>query len=330
MRLAIVARRTPKPEPQHARYRDEAQRRGHVVVDIDVACFVSGPLSFDVAPSGSQGGEGFLRIGDQRLDDPNLPIHAVLLGPLPGASARTSPPGTTLSAEQHALLTLAQHERHLLATSLIGELEARGIPVLSPSSSLPFDAKPAQLFALARAGLPLPRTQITDHDRPTKQGPGERGAVDVVKAIRGGPVRLGTPLVPGRPMIVQEHLIGDDLRAVVVGGRCLVVARFPASDAGSDDPRDEPVDVRERPGFIDGSARWLRDDDEAAAALAVRAARVCHVDVAAVDLKRTAQGLFVLEVNRTPVMIDIDDDLDAGIAAVVIDLVEARAGEQRA
>ncbi len=299
LRLAIFARRTPRPEPQHDRYRSEALRRGHVVVDVDIAAFVAGPIDIALA--------GAIVIGGQRVDD----VDVVLVGPLPGAGARTSPDGLTLSSTDHAARTTAQHERHLLAVSVVQELEDRGIAVLSPTSSFRFDAKPAQLWALQRAGLPLPETRIVD------DAASARGDV-IVKAIRGGPVRTDTPLSRGRPMIVQERLRGDDLRAVVVGGRCVCVGRFPEDDA-------DVVDVRERPGFVDGSARWLADDDAEAAALAVRAAAACGVDVAAVDLKRTARGVVVLEVNRTPVVVDLADDLQVDIAAAVIDLVERRA-----
>jgi hypothetical protein len=305
VKLAIFARRVPSPEPQCDRFRAEALRRGHEVRDADVAAFVSGSLAVDIA--------GPMWIGGVRVDD----VDAVILGPLPGPAARTSPPGVSLSSEEHALRTTRQVERHALAWSIVIELEARGVPVLSsPTRSRPFDLKPAQLMALARAGLPVPPTRFTDHDDAAA------AAADVIdKPIAGGPVRAGGGVVAaGAPVIRQQRVRGVDLRAVVVGENVVALARFPGDD--------DVIDLRERPGFQDGSVKWQRDDDDVAAVLALRAARICACDFAAVDLKRQGRAVTVLEVNRTPVVLDIEDDTGVPVSSLFIDLVEERAGQR--
>ena len=305
MKIAIFARRTGSltrsPEPQCDRFRTAALDRGHEVRDADVGAFIRGDVDVVVG--------GAILIGGVRVDD----VDAVILGPLPGPAARTTPPGLEVSAEAHALLTTQQYERHVLAWAIVGELEARGIPVLSsPSKARPLDFKPAQLLALARAGLPVPRTRIT-------RGLGVSDDVDwLQKPIAGGPVvTLGTTAMPA---IQQPRMRGCDLRAVVVGDEVVAVARFPGDD--------DVVDLRQRPAFVDGSACWEREDNERVAVLARAAAQVCCCDFAAVDLKmgrRQSDHLTILEVNRTPVVIDIEDDLGAPITQRFLDLVEERA-----
>lgn len=303
MKIGILARRTPQPEPQHDRYRAEALRRGHVVVDLDVGAFVRGGVDL------------FVGAGDVVFGGVVVDVDVVLCGALPGASALTSPPETTLSAQEHAQKTKAQHARHLLARGVVTALEQRGVPVVSPSKSFVFDNKVEQLLALHRAGLPLPKTRVGD-------GATDEG--DVVKAITGGAARVGVAAQAGVPRIVQERVRGDDLRAVVVGGVCVAVGRFDGGEAETDDAGRDVVDVRARGGFVDGSQPWLWDRDPAVADLAVRAAAACCVDVAAVDLKRSPSGLFVLEVNRTPVLADLATDLGVDVSAAVVDLLEKK------
>ena len=303
MKVAIFARRRPDPEPQCDRVRAEALRRGHEVRDADVAAFVTGDVAVDVAA-------GTIFVGGVRVDD----VDAVLLGPLPGPAARTSPAGASLLSDEHAALTTLQYERHLLAWSIVVELEARGVPVLSsPTRARPFDSKPAQLLALARAGLPVPATRI----HTPGLGAHDDNDDDVVhKPIAGGPVRArarGSQL-----LIEQRRVRGSDLRVVVVGDAVVAAGRFPGDD--------DVIDLRERPAFVTGIGRWLPDDDDDAAGIALRAARICCCDFAAVDLKRSAAGVVtLLEVNRTPVVLDLEDDLGAPICARLLDLIEARA-----
>lgn len=304
VKIAVFSRLRPwatgQPEAQWERCAAEARRRGHEIRAADVAAFVTGQVEVVVGHS--------IYVGGVRVDD----VDAVILGPLPGPAALTSPPGQTLSSEVHAELTTAQYARHVLAWSIVIDLEARGVPVLSsPTRARPFDFKPTQLMALRRAGLPVPPTRIGSSDV-------DDAAAAIDKAVSGGPVHSAH--AHHGLVIRQPRLRGVDLRAVVVGNQVVAQGRFPGDD--------DVIDLRLRPSFIDGSARWQRDDDPVVAAFALRATAVCQCDFAAVDLKRTADGVIVLEVNRTPVVVDIEDDLEVPITSAFIDLVEKRAREK--
>jgi hypothetical protein len=309
MRLGILSRRTPTPEPQHERYRQAAVARGVDVVVIDAAAFVDGGVSVDV--------DGALVVGGVDVAG----LDALLVGALPGPAALLAPPSTVLSASAHQALARVQLGRHHLARAVVAEAERRGVRVVSKTASWAFDSKPAQLFALLRAGLPVPKSWLGDVDVDgALDGVDVDGGVELVaKPLVAGEVRRAGPAVRGEPRITQVRVRGVDVRAVVVFGRCVCAGRY------VDDDRDDVVDVvdvRARRGFQDGSAPWRSDDDPAVATLAVAAAAAVCVDVGAVDLKRAADGsLFVLEVNRVPVVADLAVDLGVDVEGAVIDAI---------
>ncbi|HEY1100605.1 MAG TPA: hypothetical protein VGF99_16820, partial [Myxococcota bacterium] len=258
MRLLVFGRFSPIPDPTLQAVVIAARAAGHVVDIADVHAFVTGPVRWSPA-------DGSLTLGALHLDDVAA-VDVVLLGPLPSAFAQTAPPMTTSTAAAHDRRQKVQAARHQLAWSIVTDLEARGIPVLSSTSSRPFDHKPLQLAALQRAGVPVPVTVVTDLD----------GSVDddatfdaaIVKPVPGGAVDVVRP-APGQPMLVQQRLHGPQLRVAVVGGAVVaagvVVDRAGAAFVG--DWRGHDVD------FADPAAFGI--DAELLGQHAGRAAAVC-------------------------------------------------------
>jgi glutathione synthase/RimK-type ligase-like ATP-grasp enzyme len=233
-------------------------------------------------------------------------VDVALLGRLPSAFARTSPPGTVLDVDEHDRRQKQQAARHQLAWSMVRDLEARGVPVLSsPTRARPFDDKPLQLAALARAGVPIPHTIVDDVAR-------VHDDLDVLeqvsKPIVGGVVEFtSTPGVLGQPRLRQHRLRGRQLRLAVVGGD--IVA------AGAID-----VDGDWRTSALPFSPVALTP---ALAALATTVTTTCHFDVCAIDLVDDRDlGLCVLEANRTPALLDLARDVDVDIAAAVVALLQ--------
>ncbi len=315
MRVAVFSRRAPEPDPQCDRLGAGLQAAGHDVVHVDVLAFARGTVSFDPLA-------GFVVVDDTALDPAT--VDAVVLGPLPAAIGRTAPAGSSLSADEHLARARVHGERAALAWSIVLDWERRGVPVLSsPSRARPFDHKPFQLAALAPR-VPVPRTLVASDVAAM------RAFVDVVgecvvKPVTGGPARAFDPATPpsarpGVPVLVQERVRGQDIRAVVVGTDVVAVGAF---DPGND---DSIVDVRERDAWRDGTGQWVPVDDSAVIAAARTAAGICAFDFAAVDVKRGVDGrIVVLEVNRTPVVLDLEDDLAAPITERFVALVEQRA-----
>ena len=309
MRVAVFGRRRPVPDPTLDAVIGAARARGHDVVILDIADFISGPVSF--RPS-----TGALQLGDLRIDLDDLDV--MLLGPLPSAFARTAPAHVVARADEHDARQKAQAARHQLAWSIAGDVEALGIPVLSsPTRARPADAKPLQLALLARAGVAVPDTVVTDHG-----GDDHDAGDDVIcKPVVGGEVQRGRQLLAGVPSLVQPRLRGTQLRLAVVGG---VVIAVGAIDFADDDDDDGIVDVRR------SAQAWRRAPITAElSALGRRCAALCAFDICAIDVIATSTRLVVLDVNRTPQLMDLAAACDADIAGAIVDLLEAHGRQGR-
>ena len=308
VRLAVFGRRRPAADATLGAVIATATARGHDTVVLDNADFVSGPVCFWPEL-------GRLQLGDVDVDLASLDV--VLLGPLPSAFARTAPGHVVLRAEEHDALQKAQAARHQLAWSIAHDVEARGVPVLSsPSRARPFDFKPLQLATLARAGVAVATTVITDHAHERRDDDDD----DVItKPVVGGEVVVGARLTPGVPAIVQPRLRGTQLRLAVVGG-CVVAVGAIDLDGNDADDDAGVVDVRR------STQAWRHTPITAAlAALGQRCALLCAFDVCAVDVIATAGGPVVLDVNRTPQLMDLAAACDIDVAAAIVDLLERRA-----
>lgn len=115
-------------------------------------------------------------------------------------------------------------------------METLGIPVLNPASALSAaESKPVTLFRLHRAGLPVPRTLVTQRVETALEHVRALGTA-VIKPLFGalgiGVERVTWPDVPERvrksldewrAICIQEYVLcdGRDIRAFVVGGEIL-------------------------------------------------------------------------------------------------------------
>lgn len=298
MRVGVIGRFSPQRDATLGAIVDAAASRGHDVVVLDVARLITGPVDFSPTT-------GHLSLGDVDVDLDSLDV--LWLGPLPSASARLAPDDVTLRAADVDVLRKRQAARHALGWSIAFVAEARGVPVLSsPSRARPFDHKPFQLAALAAAGVAVPATAVADraHDNDND---------GIVKPVIGGPVvAAGTVAdVAGVPVIRQPRLRGRHLRLAVADG--VVVA------AGAMALEDDVIDSR-------ASTRpWQAVAvDAALQGLGERCARVCAFDVCAIDVVDTVDGPVVLDVNRTPQLMDLASVCAVDIAGRCVDLLERR------
>lgn len=310
--MVSFGRRTPTVDATVAAVDEALRRRGHDVVAVDIADFVRGPCQLDVATGAGRFGSVVL----PPFDD----VDVIYLGPLPGPSARLVSLDEDLSGAEVDRRQKAQGSRHALAWSYVLAAELRGIEVLSsPSLARPFDHKPFQLMALQHAGLAIPPTTVTDDVT-------DIGADTIEKPLLGGAVeRARGEGRRGHPRLWQTMVHGPEVRAVVVGGHLVASGWMPARDLG------DPVDIRQRQGWQDGALRYrnLRtmvgaDVFAVVEDVCVRAAKVCHFDVCAIDVIVTEAGPVILDVNRTPQVLDLQVDLDVDIVGAIVLLVETR------
>ena len=246
----------------------------------------------------------------------SCPVHLVRALPSPFVL-----PAAGEAAEPVARRAFEAQERVLFAHAALSAAEARGARVINPCASLPFESKAHQLGAFTRAGLPSPRTLITSLPLAAErfvEALAAEGAQTIAKPLIGGAtarlvddaVRERLVSLAASPIILQERIVGDDVRVTVVDG-AVVSAVVIESDA---------LDYRDDRAYAAGHARYrpidLPDDVRG---LALRAAALCAHVISGVDLKRASDGRFVvLEANGAPRWLDIEEKTNASITAAVL------------
>ncbi len=114
-------------------------------------------------------------------------------------------------------------------------------------------------------------------------------------------------------MLIQEYIAearGKDIRAIVVGGRCVAAMQRNAA------PGEFRANLH-----MGGTATTV-ELDEATIALAVNAARTHQLAVAGVDLLVSDRGPLLLEVNSSPGLEGIEQATGVDVAEAVIAFVE--------
>ena len=184
---------------------------------------------------------------------------------------------------------------------------------------------------LAAAGLGMPATVFGDNPDDTADllamlGPPPH-VIKLNEGSQGAGVMLTEKLSASRGVVealrglyaqflVQEFVAeakGADLRCLVVGDRVVAGMRRKA-------PRDDFRSNLHRGGTA-RAARPTRAEQQ----LAVRAASVLGLEVAGVDMVRSASGPLVLEVNASPGLEGIEEACGVDIAGAIIRHVELRA-----
>lgn len=310
MRLCTFAR----PEDPIADHVDDVARaRGHDVLRVPFARLVDGaPCAFD--------DEGWLYDGEEvdRCD-------AYVVRSYPATTALLGPPETTDTADGWWRKGQLQKERSTFAQSCIMDVELSGKPVVNPLfATQHYDHKPLQLAVFRRAGLPIPRTLITNFPAAVEAFAADVGAV-IFKPAAGGAetgllddeARAKLPLIARSPVIFQEYVAGDDVRVTVVGDE-IVSAVTIASDG---------VDYRAGAAYRAGQASYAPIDLPAdVVAHSLAAARVCAHVLSGIDWKRSADGRWaLLEANSAPVYLDIERKTGAPISAAIVTWLERRA-----
>ena len=211
--------------------------------------------------------------------------------------------------------------------------EALGMPVVDDSQSIIRCGNKVFLEELLRReGIPTPRTRILTRHTPWEQV-AELGSPLVIKlpdgsfsaavhkvSTRGEYRRRAEDMFRRSPLILaQEFLPTDyDWRITVLDGRVLFACRYHMA-RGHWQIRAQTAGGKERWGRVEAVPR-----DEAPAEVvetALRAARLIGGGLYGVDLKETADGPVVIEVNDNP-NLDVGYDDAAAGAAVYEDLVE--------
>jgi glutathione synthase/RimK-type ligase-like ATP-grasp enzyme len=198
--------------------------------------------------------------------------------------------------------------------------------VSSPLAALAYN-KPAQLTALARAGLSIPPFVITNDA--SVAGSFLRQHKDaIVKPASGGgfamPInakQVGDLPLRRAPAIFQKRVRGDDIRVTTVRGKLLSAVRIVNDDADSAVP-----DFRAQSAYRAGTTRY--EPIKPSAGLQKVCSKIletCGMHFGGIDFKRDAAGnLHVLECNAQPGWLAIEaatgEPVTRGLARYLLDL----------
>lgn len=310
MRLCVFGR---DDDPLTMHTAERARARGHEVLVVPLAELVSGaPVAFDLSSWIFRGDalEGW---------------DAFVVRQYPAPHALLAPPESTHTAREYFQRGVVHQERSSFAQSLIMDLERRGKPMVNPLfASQHWDHKPLQLAALERAGVPIPRTVVTNLPAAARafvDAIRAGGGACIVKPSAGGAETRAVDdalygqldAIASAPVIVQERIDGPDVRATVVGDR-VVSSVIIESDT---------LDYRAGDAYRRGDARYVAHalPDEVAR-MCVEIARMFSHVLSGIDLKRTQSGYVVLEANSGPVYLDIEKKTGAPITDAIVEHLE--------
>lgn len=223
---------------------------------------------------------------------------------------------------------------HSLA--LVRHLDASGALVVNRAEGLEVARdKLRSLQILSRSGVPVPRSAFA---------PDPAYLVRALRAVGGPPVVIKLPRSAQgrgvmradsaegaqsiadsmwaiqRDVIIQEYIEevrGSDLRVLVAGGEVIGALRRRARKGGFRSNLHRG-----------GSVRRARVSKEVAG-FALRAATLCGLDIAGVDLLETKSGPLVLEVNAAPGIEGFERAGLPGIPARIVEYLESRWRERK-
>lgn len=219
-------------------------------------------------------------------------------------------------------------------TAIVRQLEMQG--VYTPSSSLAINRSRDKLRSmqlLAKAGVGIPKTVVSrntmDIDDLIEKVGGTPVIIKLARGTHGNGVVLAETRKAaksvlqalylsnedGTNVLLQEFVeesAGTDIRAFVVGGRVVASMKRQSLD---DDFRSNLHKGGE------GTTIKLTDEEKKAA---IKAARAMGLNIAGVDMMRSARGPLILEVNASPGF-GIEKVTGRNVAGPIIEYVEQNA-----
>ncbi|MDC0711471.1 ATP-grasp domain-containing protein [Stigmatella sp. ncwal1] len=232
----------------------------------------------------------------------------------------------TLVLYEDWFTTFAQtRERAAYVLSWLLQLEHQGATLVNgPHAASMLQYKPFQLHVLRSLGTRVPRTLISNDPAAIRAFHAEVKDV-IYKPVLGGALtrpldtealeRLGT--VTASPVIFQERVPGEDLRVMLVGEDIVscVAIETPAPH----------LDFRSDPAYRSGQATYREVVlPEPVRRFCREAARACGLTLAGIDLKHHGDQFVFLELNSSPIYLDVEQKQGHAISrAIARRVVEA-------
>lgn len=219
-------------------------------------------------------------------------------------------------------------------TAIVRQLEMQGVYTASSSMAISRSRdKLRSMQLLAKAGVGIPKTVVSRNSTDIDDLIDKLGGTPVIIKLARGTHGNGVVLAEskkaaksvlqafylsnedGTNILLQEFIkesAGTDIRAFVVGGRVVASMQRQSLD---DDFRSNLHKGGE------GTPIKLTDEERKTA---IKAARAVGLNIAGVDLMRSARGPLVLEVNASPGF-GIEKVTGRDVASAVVEYVEMNA-----
>jgi len=221
---------------------------------------------------------------------------------------------------------LRSSQRHLAAWNALLERLARRIPVVNPPRTHDLHAlKPWEMTVYASAGLPAPRTVATSDPRALAGLAGRSRTGWIRKGMAGGhgytesfeppaDVEAARRELAAAPLMVQERVEGDNVRAFVLGGEVIGAAETVTLDGAATDSRRGDIRVRR-----------VTLPEEAVRS-AITAAAGWGMPYSAVDFMRDeiSGKYLVLECNSSPFFVNFERLSGCDISGRIADYLVGR------
>lgn len=202
---------------------------------------------------------------------------------------------------------MQSRERASCYLSWLLRLERDGVAVINPpQAGSVLQLKPYQLHVLEKVGARIPRTLISNDPVAVQSFAQEVQSV-IFKPLMGGALTRELDdealkrleLIRASPVIFQERIYGDDVRVIIADGKII-------SAVAVDTPVQQ-LDFRGDPVYSGGKAayREVQLPDEIKLQCA-QAAQECGLRFAGIDIKHKDDRWVFLELNSSPIYLDVE------------------------
>lgn len=213
-----------------------------------------------------------------------------------------------------------------LEITMINQLEHLGVPVINGTYSMLVSRdKYWSLRRLADNGIPVPNTVILHDPKSIEQAYEVVGNPPVVLKILRGMQGTGVMIADSKQsvrsildtfhnkkerILIQQYIAesaGADVRVLVVGGKIVASMR-----------RQAPVGEF-RSNIHRGGSGAAFTLDSKAKDISRKAAKICGLDIAGVDLLYSNEGPMVMEINSAPGFDGLEKATGLDIARIILD-----------
>lgn len=223
-----------------------------------------------------------------------------------------------------------QRERASTFVAWLLKLQDEGKTLVNPPHAASvLQYKPFQLHALRKHGAQVPRTLISNDPQAVRAF--HKDVKDVIfKPLMGGAITRKLDeealsqldAVTSSPVIFQERAPGEDLRIMLVGDEIVSSVAIVTPE--------QHLDFRADPTYSGGDAEYREVKlPKKVQDLCRKAARACGLVLAGIDIKHEGDNWVFLELNSSPIYLDVEFKLGHRITAAIAKYLVDRAPRVR-